>query len=882
MELHTAASVTGDRSGGHVTARQLCARYLERLPLSAQRRREILNSLERRLGLRNADSTTADTAAYSLREMHSQLAGDDADDRDPAYASVRSRLAMAGVRDLPDDAPRRQHAAFRLSTAPPIRRTSMSPKPWPLKPTLRAFRVPRSERDHGEDNVGPRDSGAVPGRPAPRERWHWVGVFRRMVLGLLIAGQTALATYSMTAVLPYHGAQPLETAMLLLFAVLFAWISSGFWTAFMGFLVLLRGGDRYAITHTAPGPSSLPIAAEARTAIVMPIRNEDVARVFAGLRATYDSLSRSGELEHFDFYVLSDSSDPDTRVAEMNAWLELCRDYNAFGRLFYRWRQHKIKRKSGNIADFCRRWGSMYRYMVVLDADSIMSGDCLTTLVRMMEANPDAGIIQSPPRAAGRDTLFARIQQFATRVYGPIFVAGLHFIELGEAHYWGHNAIIRVAPFIRHCSIGRLPGSGSLSGEILSHDFVEAALMRRAGWGVWIAYDLPGSYEEMPPNLADELKRDRRWCQGNIMNSRLLFANGLHPSHRAVFASGVMAYLSAPLWFAFLILSTALLAMHTLMPPKYFTESWQLFPSWPEWHPSWALALFSATATLLFLPKILSVLLIWAKDAEPYGGKLAVATSMIQEVVVSSLLAPVRMLFHTRFVLAAWLGRAIHWRSPERADAETGWGEALQRHGGQTLLGAAWAGGVYWLNPSFLWWLLPIVGALMVSIPIAVFSSRVSLGRHWRNAKLFVIPEESRPPREIWLVKQLVADVRSLPGFAAAVVDPVINALVCAAGVPRLKSSDTTQAQRHRLIQLAANSPEALSERDKETLLRDPIALSRLHLLVWSRAAALPFWRDTISLDYLRQEATASAGAGIASVPVARHNPMEASRGPAS
>src|SRR3546814_671051 len=184
-----------------------------------------------------------------------------------------------------------------------------------------------------------------------------------------------------------------------------------------------------------------------------------------------------------------------------------------------------------------------------------------------------------------------------------LFTAGLHFWQLGESHYWGHNAIIRVAPFMQHCALGRLPGRGGLSGEILSHDFVEAALMRRAGWSVWIAYDLPGSYEEMPPKLLDELKRDQRWCQGNLQNCKLLFTSGLHPAHRAVFMTGVMAYLSAPLWFLFLALSTALLFVFMKTEPTYFTEPYQLFPSWPEWHPEWAVRLFAGTMTLLFLPK---------------------------------------------------------------------------------------------------------------------------------------------------------------------------------------------------------------------------------------------------------------------------------------
>ena len=227
-------------------------------------------------------------------------------------------------------------------------------------------------------------------------------------------------------------------------------------------MLLCCGRDRHAITRSAV-VSNRP-AADARTAIIMPICNEDVARVFAGLRATYESVAAApATLRHFDFFVLTDSSEPDTLAAERHGLARpVRRASTGFGRIFYRWRQHRIKRKSGNVADFCRRWGSQYRYMVVLDADSVMSGECLTTLVRLMEANPTAGIIQTAPRGAGRDTLYARVQQFATRVYGPLFTAGLHFWQLGESHYWGHNAIIRIAPFIRHCALGGCPGAGPL------------------------------------------------------------------------------------------------------------------------------------------------------------------------------------------------------------------------------------------------------------------------------------------------------------------------------------------------------------------------------------------------------------------------------------
>jgi membrane glycosyltransferase len=705
-----------------------------------------------------------------------------------------------------------------IATMPPLNRTPMAPRAWPRSALGRLF-APAAP---GAGALPPSDFQS----PDPRGHWHRVAALRRACLASLVLLQTAVATSYMASVLPYQGRQPLEIAVLVLFAVLFAWISAGFWTAMAGFAVLLRGGDRHAISRSAPADA--PIAEDTRVAIVMPIFNENVSRVFAGLRATYESLAATDRLRHFDFFVLSDSNDPDTCVAEAHAWLELCRAVDGFGRVYYRRRRHRIKRKSGNIADFCRRWGKNYRYMVVLDADSVMTGSCLTRITQLMEANPNAGIIQTVPRAAGRETLHARVQQFATRVYGPLFATGLHFWQLGESHYWGHNAIIRVAPFIRYCALSRLPGRGALSGEILSHDFVEAALMRRAGWAVWLAYDLPGSYEEMPPNLVDEMSRDRRWCQGNLMNVRLFLEKGLHPAHRAVFMTGVMAYLSSPLWFLFLVLATALLAVHTLGVPQYFVHPYQLFPLWPEWRPERAIALFSTTATLLFLPKLSAVLLIWIRGAREYGGARRLLDSVLTEMLYSSLLAPIRMLFHTQFVARALAGWNVQWKSPSRDDAHTTWGEALRRHGWHTLLGTAWAIGVYWLNPSFFWWLLPIVGALMVSIPLSVYSSRVSLGRRVRGH--FMIPEELHPPREISRVDEVMEQTRPAPDFAAAVVDPAVNAIARATAVPRNGASEKLRSEPLRAAEHAlAYGPDSLASPQKMLLLSDPIVLRHLH-----------------------------------------------------
>jgi len=682
------------------------------------------------------------------------------------------------------------------------------------------------------------------GRPSDGWRLRVTAVLRRLLLATLVLAQTGAFAYGLVNyVLPYHGQQWLELAILALSTILFGWVSLGFWTAVTGFVVLFLGRDRHAITRSVAPGTALPT--DGRTAVVMPICNEAVARVFAGLRATYESVAGVGALGHFDFFVLSDSSEPDTLAAERHAWRQLCESVDGFGRIFYRWRQHRIKRKSGNVADFCRRWGSQYRYMVVMDADSVMTGECLTTLVRLMEANPTSGIIQTVPRGAGRDTPYARMQQFATQVYGPLFTAGLQFWQLGESFYWGHNAIIRVAPFMRHCALGRLSGRGPFAGEILSHDFVEAALMRRAGWKVWMAYDLAGSYEEMPPNLLDELKRDRRWCRGNLINSRLFLWGGLHPAHRAVFMTGVMAYVSAPLWLLSLVLSSAFAVLSTVVGPQYFVTSRQLFPIWPEWNAHATLWFALGTAGVLFLPKILGAILALAHGARRFGGAPGLAVSVVLEIVLSAALAPVRMPFHSQFVLAALTNLQLAWKSPPREDAETTWAEATRRHGLHTLFGLGWGAVVYWLAPSYILWMLPIVGALLLAIPVSVLSSRVAIGRALRRARLFLIPEEADPPRELQIVRRYAAGEGSAPGFVDAVIDPQLNAQVCAV-LPRhaRPSGRGGEALRYRTVIMAIErGPDALTDRQKRLVLTDPIALSELHAQVSTSPAAHPAWR---------------------------------------
>jgi membrane glycosyltransferase len=481
--------------------------------------------------------------------------------------------------------------------------------------------------------------------------------------------------------------------------------------------------------------------------------------------------------------------------------------------------------------------------MVVLDADSVMSGECLTSLVRLMEANPSTGIIQTAPRAARRVTPFGRMQQFAIRVYGPLFAAGTAYWHLGEAYYWGHNAIIRVAPFIRACALARLPGRGALSGEILSHDFVEAALMRRSGWSVWIAHDLPGSYEEVPATLEEELRRDSRWCRGNLINARFCVAEGLHPAHRAVFLAGIMSYVSAPLWLLSLALSTASVVLQALIAPRYFLEPRQLFPIWPEWHRTWAIGLLLATSAVLFLPKLLGTLLVIARGSREFGGPGRVVLSAAVEMVGSAVIAPVRMVFHVLFVAAALVGIRPEWRSPPREDTETSWGHALRRYGAPTALGLGWGAGVWAVAPSFLAWLLPVVGALAISIPVAVWSSRTSVGRRMSQARIFAIPEETRPPLELRLMRRYLARAGQAVGLADAVLDPAVNAAARAVAPARRTARPVALRARRRLVAAALAGSDALGARDRHLLLSDPLALAELHDAVAASPAAAARWR---------------------------------------
>ncbi len=434
-----------------------------------------------------------------------------------------------------------------------------------------AFRALPDEAPLAMPTQSLRIAPAASARPATSPRG--IGTRRLLVIG----GATALsvvATYEMYLVLGANDLSSLVVFMLVLFLALFAWIALSFTSALAGFASLLGGGGKRLIAPETVVPTT-------RTALLMPTYNELPARVTAGLQAILELLRALGAAEAFDIFILSDTVEPEVWIAEEAAFLALRQRTGAPERIFYRRRAQNTARKSGNIADWVTRFGAAYPQFLILDADSVMTGEILLRLVAAMEANPGVGLIQTLPVIAGGTTLFARLQQFAGRVYGPLIAHGIAWWHGAEGNYWGHNAIIRTRAFAEQAGLPELRGRKPFGGHIMSHDFIEAALMRRAGWAIHMVPGLAGSYEESPPSLLDLAVRDRRWCQGNLQHIAVLPARGLAWISRLHLLTGIGSYLTAPLWLLFLLTGILIALRARFVPPDYFPGGRSLFPHWP-------------------------------------------------------------------------------------------------------------------------------------------------------------------------------------------------------------------------------------------------------------------------------------------------------------
>jgi membrane glycosyltransferase len=652
---------------------------------------------------------------------------------------------------------------------------------------------------------------------------------------LVFGGGLALTIYGgheMYRVVEVGGVTALEWVLLILFVANFSWIALAFAGALAGFLWLLL---------LRPKPAQPPGSMRHCTAVVMPVYNESPARVFGAVAAMIEQVDASGLGQAFDWFLLSDTTDPEIFVAEEQLFLAIREKHGYPSRLYYRHRPKNLNRKSGNIEDFVTRWGGRYEHMVVLDADSLMSGQTIVALAAAMEADPDSGIIQTLPLIVNRNTLFARLQQFAARIYGPVIAAGVSITMGRDGNYWGHNAIIRTKAFAAHCGLPVLRGRPPFGGHILSHDFVEAALMRRAGYAVYMLPELGGSYEECPPSLIDLSMRDRRWCQGNLQHSRVLPAKGLHPMSRQHLVTGIMAYAASPLWLAQLIVGLLIVVQASYVKPEYFPVAFTLFPAWPRFDPERSLHLFAITMAILLLPKLLGLILALIKRPARRGadGALRLIASAAVEIIMSALLAPIMMLIQTGHVMHFVFGFDTGWDPQRRDDGSIPFKAIIARHLSHVALGFVTLIGGLLISPSLVAWMSPTILGLILAIVLSWGTGLRSVGLALRRAGLLMTPDEHQTPAVVARANQLADEYAALAashlkGLYAIYADPQYRAFHAACLPRRPKRWNGNMPADWALADAKISDAEIIDElicwlhpKERMAILQDPALISR-------------------------------------------------------
>ena len=624
----------------------------------------------------------------------------------------------------------------------------------------------------------PQSLTSATGCASPRHVEQIPTAHRRGYILIGTAAMTLAGGYEMFEVLQVGGVTVLEALVLMLFVVLFAWIAFSFVSAIAGFaMVLFRKCDALGIDAAAP----LPIIAS-RNAMLLPTYNENPYQIMARMRAIHESVEETKAGAQFDWFVLSDTTDPAIWVAEEKAMIALRNDTGA-SRLFYRHRPKNTARKSGNIEDWVQRFGAGYDHMIILDADSLMAGDTIVRLVAAMERHMGVGLIQTLPIIVNGRSLFARLQQFAGRLYGPVIAAGIAWWHGSEGNYWGHNAIIRVRAFAEQGGLPKLTGPKPFGGHILSHDFIEAALMRRGGWTIHIAPSLGGSFEECPPSLIDFAARDRRWCQGNLQHLAVLPARGLHWVSRLHLMTGIGSYLTAPLWLLFLALGILISLQAQFVRPEYFSKGFSLFPQWPAQDPVRAAWVFAGTMGLLLVPKLLAFLLLLTQSDQrrSFGGGFRVAFGIIGETFLSGLVAPVMMIFQSSAVTEILLGQDAGWKLQRREDGGLPVREVFRKYSMPTFAGLAMAVSAYAISVPLFLWMTPVIVGLLFSVPVALLLSGPSENS---GPSLFGTPEQNQPPRVLARANALMSE--ALTGIDDPVHDLRANDSLFAAHISTL------------------------------------------------------------------------------------------------
>jgi membrane glycosyltransferase len=561
---------------------------------------------------------------------------------------------------------------------------------------------------------------------------------RRIVAALNVATNAALAA-GMLRLCAKDGWNPLDVAMLACFLVALPWVVLAFWNAVIGLWLL--HGRRAALPLAAPwaasGETDAPI--QVRTAVVMTLRNEDPARAFARLRAVKRSLDGTGFGAMFAYFVLSDSDVAAVTGAEETAFAAWqAREGADAERLVYRRRHENIGFKGGNVRDFCETHGAAFEFMVPLDADSFMAGDTIVRMVRIGQAHRTLGILQSLAVGLPSRSAFARVFQFGMRHGMRPYTMGSTWWSADSGQFWGHNALVRIAPFLAHCELPVLPGKPPLGGPILSHDQVEGALMRAAGYDVRLLPFELGSYEENPPTILEFMRRDLRWCQGNMQYWRLLRRPGLTPTSRFQLLWAVLMYLCPPAVTLIMMLVAA--------------RAIQGFgPAYPAGQ---AAALYLAFLLLHIAPKLAGFLDVALRPGglRGYGGGPNFAAGCGVELVFSFLLGAATALQTSVFMVGLCLGRRVAWNGQIRDAHAVSWRTALRTLWPQTLFGAALLGVVVACAPALIGWSLPLTAGLVLAVPFAVGTADPAVGAWLAETGLCGVPEEFDPPPELRLL----------------------------------------------------------------------------------------------------------------------------------
>ena len=560
-------------------------------------------------------------------------------------------------------------------------------------------------------------------------------LFRRraLVAALNVMTFAGLASVFST-LLATGGWTHLDMLLLLAFCISTPWTILGFWNAVLG-LWLLHGpvDPREAVfPYAGRAPDDGPIAA--RVAILMTLRNEYPDRAISRLSLMRDDLERSGAGAHFAYFILSDTTHPDIAATE-EALFEAWRSEAGDGaRLHYRRRSDSVGYKAGNVRDFLDRWGDDYDLMLGLDADSFLSASSILRMVRIVQANPMLGILQSLVVGMPSRSAFARIFQFGMRHGMRSYTMGASWWAGDCGPYWGHNAVIRIAPFKAHCRLPVLDGNGPLSGHILSHDQIEAVLMRRAGYEVRVLPEEIESYEENPPHLTEFTRRDLRWCQGNMQYWRLLTMPGLKPMSRFQIAWAMLMYLGAFAWVAFM-----LLAALKVFDTEPFDEP---FPA------ALGLGLFLTTFAMSLTPKLAGLLdvLLRRDERRRYGGSGTLMSGAVLEFLFGVLLGPVVAFRVAIFMIGLTFGKTVTWEAQARDVERLSWRTAIAGLWPQFLFGLMLAAILGAFAPGALLWAAPALLGLLFAVPFAVLTAEPAAGGWLALRGLCATPEEASLP----------------------------------------------------------------------------------------------------------------------------------------